>query len=104
MTRFKAEKIASKQRFVRAGRVAWAELEGTLMLISAEDSTFFQFNETAAFLWRQLERPATAEELSAKLEAAYEVPTVEARHDTGAFLDDLVGRKLLQVCEAGADE
>ena len=52
-------------------------------------------NETGAFLWEQLQKPATAEDLVQALLSEYDVPADLAAHDVEVYLSALREKGLL---------
>jgi hypothetical protein len=53
-------------------------------------------NESAAFLWKQLEEDKTEEQLVAALLGEYEVEEQKAKEDVGAFVKKLQEAKLIK--------
>ena len=53
-------------------------------------------NESAAFLWKQLEEDKTEEQLGAALLSEYEVEEQKAKEDVGAFVKKLQEAKLIK--------
>ncbi|MBQ4098484.1 MAG: PqqD family protein [Clostridia bacterium] len=53
-------------------------------------------NESAAFLWKQLEEDKTEEQLVAALLSEYEVEEQKAKEDVGAFVKKLQEAKLIK--------
>jgi hypothetical protein len=56
-----------------------AHLEGEAVLLDVNRRRYFQLNETAAFLWRELERGAHDDGLEQRLVEAFQVDVREAR-------------------------
>lgn len=50
----------------------------------------FILNETALFIWEQLDEPRSLEQLSAALEEWFTVSAKQARQDVGAFVEELL--------------
>jgi hypothetical protein len=55
------------------------------------------FEDTAAFLWHRLRRPASARDLVAALLEEYEVDEPTAARDVEAFLAELREKNLVRV-------
>lgn len=63
----------------------------------------FTVNDTGAFVWMQLEKPRTIEQISEALAEEFEVSIEQAREDVGRFVSQLAGEKcVLEGEEEGA--
>lgn len=58
---------------------------------------YIQLNDSAAFLWKQLQEPKTAEELAVSLQNEFEIGTDQAQFDVKDFLDELIQEKMVNV-------
>ncbi len=76
------------------------EVAGTNVLISiggniADFNGYIQLNETAAFLWKELSVPKTADELIQALTNEFDVSAEQADTAVCAFLTELVRDKMV---------
>ena len=63
-----------------------------VVAVGEQSKTFnkvVKLNDTAAFLWRQLENECTFEQLTERLTQEYEVSQEVAEYDTRAFINTL---------------
>jgi len=80
---------------VRNPRLAWREVEGEILIVSAEDSRVHELNETASAVWKHADGTKTADEIAAKLAAEFEVELETARADVAELVAALSERHLL---------
>ena len=76
------------------------KVAGSYALISVGENIanfngYIHLNETAAFLWQQLQEPRNAEELVSSLRAEFEVSEEQAAADVKEFLVELVEEKMV---------
>ena len=81
-------------RYVRAPGVVAREVAGELVLVSTAPVSaggrageFFVLNDTAEALWQALETAATADELTNRLVASYDIAPAQAASDVRGFLE-----------------
>lgn len=77
------------------------EVAGSFVVVAVgsaakEFGGIINLNETGAFLWKALEKGATAEELVSKLLEEYEVDEATARADVDAFVKKLQENQLVK--------
>jgi hypothetical protein len=75
--------------------LAWREIEGKTVIISPNDSTLHELNDTGSFVWRQIDGRRPTAEIARQLAAEYDVSLEDARRDTEALQQELVSRRLL---------
>lgn len=75
---------------------AWRELDGQIMLVTPADATLHLLNDVGSFIWKQLDAPRSTGELAAALCAEYEVDEDTARRDVTDFLDEILGKDMLE--------
>lgn len=73
----------------------WREVEGSVVVLDLESSSYFAVNRTGTRLWPHLQDGATVDELSEVLAAAEELDAGRARADVEAFVADLRQQELL---------
>jgi coenzyme PQQ synthesis protein D (PqqD) len=67
----------------------WREVDGGVVVLDLESSSYFAVNETGTPLWAKLVDGATIDELTAALATAEEIETERARADVEAFVAEL---------------
>lgn len=80
---------------LRPEALQWREIEGEVVAVDLETSSYLGANEAGAVLWRALATGATREELAALLVAEFEIDAEQAARDTDAFVDQLRESDLL---------
>jgi 2-oxo-4-hydroxy-4-carboxy--5-ureidoimidazoline (OHCU) decarboxylase len=83
--------------------VLTAYLKGEAVLLDMESRKYFRLNDTAAEIWKQLERGANHESLVEQLCTKFQVDREEARSGVMRVLADLAQKKLILRAE-GADD
>ncbi len=81
---------------LRKGAVEWREIDGEIVALEVESSTYISANRTGGLLWRRLTEGTTPDELVNELTARYEVEPAQARSDVAGFLGALTARGLLE--------
>jgi len=86
--------------FRRSSGVAFRQFGSECLLVPirtspTEDLAVYSLNPVGAFLWSALAEPASAEDLSARTAAAFEVSEADARRDVVPFLEQLLSRRLI---------
>ena len=66
-----------------------ADLGSEVAVLDMARGSYRGFNETAAFVWRHLETPATLDELCGAVTAEYEVTEAQCRQSLGKLLAEL---------------
>ena len=86
----------SEQLRLRPDAVAWREVDGEVIALGLESSTYFGTNSSGAMLWTRLAEGTTRTELISDLMTTFGLEEAHAQTDVDAFLDDLRGRGLLE--------
>lgn len=94
--------VSKDSKYIASENYILRKVAGTYALISvganiANFNGFVQLNETAAFLWKQLETPKSAEELISALLAEFEVSREEASKDVMEFLQLLIEENMVSI-------
>jgi hypothetical protein len=81
---------------VRGDDISWREAGDEIVVLNTVSSVYFGLGGSGARLWRHLAEGATTQEMIAVLSA--DAPAVRARaaSDLDAFLDALLGHRLIQ--------
>lgn len=81
---------------LRPDTVAWREVDGEVIALGLESSTYFGTNSSGSLLWKRLAEGTTRAELVDELVATFELEPERAQADVDAFVADLRTRGLLQ--------
>ena len=81
---------------LRGDGLEWRDIEGEIVVLDLDSSTYLSINRTGAALWPQLISGATKEELVARLVEAFDVDEAAAAHDLDTFLGSLGELSLLE--------
>jgi len=76
--------------------VTWREVDSEIVALNVDAGEYFTLNGSGRLLWLALADSASVDELADLLVATYGVPEEQARIDASAFVDDLVGRSLVE--------
>ena len=77
-------------------KVTWREIDGEIIAVDLGREEYLSLNDSAAILWRELAKGATAEELTGHLVTAFEIEPEQATHDVEVFVTTLRQRALLR--------
>jgi hypothetical protein len=81
---------------LRSDAVAWREVDGEVIALGLETSTYFGTNSSGSLLWKRLAEGTTRAELVGELVATFGLEPSRTQADVDAFVDDLRGRGLLE--------
>jgi hypothetical protein len=76
--------------------VVWREVDGQVLLLDLEGSTYFQLNHSGALLWRRLLDGATEADLAEVLTERYGIDRAQAEGDVRHFLAMLDAKSLVR--------
>jgi hypothetical protein len=85
-----------KELMLRRRAVDWREVNGEMIGLDAERSTYLAANPSGTLLWRALAAGATKGRLADLLVETYEIDPDTARRDVAAFLTALRQQGLLE--------
>jgi hypothetical protein len=85
----------SEQLRLRAEALAWREVDGEVIALGLESSSYFGTNSSGTLLWRRLAEGTTRAELIEELMKTFGLDHAKAETDVDAFVEDLRGRGLL---------
>lgn len=80
-----------------------AHLDGEAVLLDMDSKDYFRLNDTAAFVWKRLERGMGLGEIVAELCSEYDVEEEQAQAAVERLLEELRSRGLLESPASGAD-
>jgi hypothetical protein len=72
------------------------EMDGELVMMGQEQGEYFGMRDVAASIWQHLAEPRTSDELCALVAEEYDVTLEGCRDDVAAFLDELIGKDLVE--------
>lgn len=81
----------------RSSRVAWREIDGEVVIISPEDSSVHELNETAGAFWRNADGKRDLAEIARSLAAAYDAPVAAVQADIEELVAELCAKQLITV-------
>lgn len=81
---------------LRPGAVEWRAVEGEILALEVDSSTYIAANASGALLWERLAEGSTRERLVDDLVAEFGVERQQAEGDVDAFLETLRSRNLLE--------
>lgn len=81
---------------LRPEAVDWREVEGEVVVLDRNSSTYLAVNATGAALWPEIVRGSKIDELVALLRSRFDVDESRATADVEAFVSMLRQRDLLQ--------
>jgi hypothetical protein len=82
--------------YVRSPGLHAVEMDGELVMMGLEQGEYFGLRDVAASIWQHLAEPRTADELCALVADEYDVTATACRADVTAFLDELLGKALIE--------
>jgi len=82
-------------RFTVAEDVLAAHLAGEAVLLDLRDKNYYRLNETAAAVWKEIERGVSREDLISAVLKGFEIGHDEAAAEVDALLSDLLHRNLI---------
>lgn len=81
---------------LRADALQWREVEGEIVVLDLQSSSYFAVNRSGAALWGALAAGATRDGLLTKLRDEFGLDSEQAADDVDAFLAVLGERDLLE--------
>jgi hypothetical protein len=81
---------------LRPGSVEWREIDGEIVALEVESSTYLASNRTGAAIWQRLVDGATADQLAGELVTLWNIDRARARSDVDLFLGELEARGVLE--------
>jgi hypothetical protein len=81
---------------LRAADIYWQDLDGEVVALAVQRSTYLAANPAGSLLWRVLATGSTRERLARELVAAFGITEERALVDTDAFLGELSANDLLE--------
>jgi hypothetical protein len=73
----------------------WTSLVDEVVVLHSEKGEYYSFDSVAALIWQTLQEPKSLEELSDKIQAAYEVSKEECEKDLIDFIELLDNNKFI---------
>ena len=82
--------------YVRRPGLHAVEMDGELVMMGQEQGEYYGLRDVAASIWQHLADPRTTDELCALVAEEYDVTVEGCRDDVVAFLDELLGKQLVE--------
>ena len=74
-----------------------ARVEGEFVILNLADEVYYGLDGVGARVWELLSEPRAVSDVASAIAAEYEVDAETAERDLLALLDELAGRKLVEV-------
>jgi len=74
-----------------------ARVEGEFVILNLADEVYYGLDGVGARVWELLSEPRAVSDVAAAIAAEYEVEADTAERDLLALLDELAGRRLVEV-------
>jgi hypothetical protein len=75
--------------------VSWRDVNGEIVALDLESSSYFTTNRSGSLMWHQLVGGATSDQLADLLRSTYAISLEECRRDVDAFIEVLREHNLL---------
>lgn len=82
---------------VREGAAAWREVDGEIILLGLQSSTYLGVNGAGSVLWPMMVEGTTDEAMASRLVERYGIDRARADGDVAAFVQACRSRGLLEV-------
>lgn len=76
--------------------VAYRVIVGTTYIVQPETSYLHELNDTAGFIWKQIEKGKNTDEIAEALVNRYDVAPEVAKNDLQIFLQELEEKQLIE--------
>jgi hypothetical protein len=87
----------TRTAYVRRPGLHAVEMDGELVMMGLEQGEYYGLRDVAASIWQHLAEPRTTEELCALVADEYAVTADACREDVAAFVDELLGKELVEL-------
>ena len=88
-------KISKDSVFQVAEEVSWRDIKGELIVLQLSSGEYFSFNEIGRLAWISLAEHKSIGQVIEAVLAEYDVSLAQAEADVVAFVQGLLGNKLL---------
>lgn len=76
--------------------LSWQEIREKIVILDmSEKRMFHEFNETASFIWKQIQKNLSETEISRELSKVYAVTEEEALIEIKSFIKELEAKELI---------
>ena len=86
-------------RIARGAATSWQRVDGETVVLQAEVGELLGLNGVGGRAWELLDGTRGLDEIAATISAEYGVAPERAAADVRAFVDELVGAKLLEILD-----
>ena len=76
--------------------IVFTDFDGEGMIVDLNTKQYFKLNETAALIWRNMERAKPIDEIVAELQSRYEVTREQATASIKKLLEKLAANNLVE--------
>jgi hypothetical protein len=82
--------------FVRANDLVATEIDGEVVILGVESSSFYNLNRVGSRIWDMLDTPKTMPEICAALMARFNVTVADCQAEVRAFIERMLDQGLLE--------
>jgi hypothetical protein len=79
-----------------------AEADGEVLMMHIETGTYYELNEVASFIWTQISEPKRVAEITAAIQAEFEVEEARCQDDALSFLKSMIEDGVVEVVPESA--
>jgi hypothetical protein len=88
--------MSMKELHLREAGIRWRDIEGELVAVDLDSSTYLGANRSGLELWRALAAGARHDDLVSRLVDVFGIERARATRDVDAFLADASAKRLLR--------
>lgn len=77
-----------------------AEADGEVLMMHIESGTYYGLNDVGSFIWKQLTKPRTIQDVCEAIQSEFEVDANRCAEDAMTFLQSMVEDGLVDVIDA----
>jgi hypothetical protein len=87
--------LGTERRYCQDRTLPWQEVRSQAVIVVPSQSEVHVLDEVGTFLWAELLRPRSSEELARRVCEEFDVAPERAGRDVSAFLESLLEKRLL---------
>jgi hypothetical protein len=91
--------INLQTRLIRAPDLIVSEMDGDLVMMHINSSSYFGISGVGVRIWEQLQQPKSLAELAQAIEQAYDVDQQTCQADLLAFAEKMLANGIAQRCD-----
>lgn len=79
----------------RVKNIPWQVIDQNTLILNPKESTAHELNETASWIWNQLEQELPMSDIVEKMCQTFDIDKATAEKDTTLFVDEMVMKGIL---------